>query len=26
LIENEQLSVLRGRAGIQYNRSRGGEW
>ena len=25
LIENEQLSVLRGRAGIQYNRSRGGE-
>lgn len=25
IIENEQLSVLRGRAGIQYNRSRGGE-
>lgn len=25
IIENEQLSVLRGRAGIQYNRSRSGE-
>ena len=25
IIENEQLSVLRGRAGVQFNRSRGGE-
>lgn len=24
-LENEQLSILRGRAGIQFNRSRGGE-
>lgn len=24
-LENEQLSILRGRAGVQFNRSRGGE-
>ena len=25
-LENEQLSILRGRAGVQFNRSRSGEW